>query len=67
MGTDSKGKYFQFVDNSTSLPNYGASYNNRLYYNSTTGNISGKTQSAYGRSAGFYDYKVTQIRKSIKK
>lgn len=67
MGTDPlKGKYFQFVDNSTTIPSYGASYNNRLYYNATTGGISGKTQSAYGRSVGFYDYKVTQIRKSIK-
>ena len=67
MGIDPvKGKYFQFVDNSTTIPSYGASYNNRLYYNATTGGISGKTQSAYGRSVGFYDYKVTQIRKSIK-
>lgn len=67
MGADSKGKYFQFKDNSTSNISLGASYNNRLYYNSTTGRISGKTMSQYGSNAGFHDYIITQVRKSIKK
>ncbi|CAM3973049.1 hypothetical protein MUGA111182_19915 [Mucilaginibacter galii] len=67
MGSDTKGKYFQFMDNSTNHISLGASYNNRLYYNSSTGKISGKTMSQYGSLAGFHDYIVTQVRKSIKK
>ncbi len=68
MGTDTKGKYFQFVDSATSNRTDGASYSNRLYYDSTTGKISGKTAiKAYRELAGMHDYIVTQVRKSIKK
>lgn len=63
MGTDSNGKYFHFVDNSTADPSAGDYYNNRLYYNETTGKISGKCNTTYTT----HDYIVTQIRKSIKK
>jgi hypothetical protein len=66
MGTDAKGKYFQFIDNSTSDRIAGASYANRLYYNSTTGKITGSTQSPYGHYPGSHDYIVSQVRKSIK-
>jgi len=43
MGIDEKGKYFQFMDSSTMITATGASYSNRLYYNSSTGKITGRT------------------------
>ena len=68
MGTDEKGRYFQFVDNATNNRSTGASYSNRLYYNSITGKITGRTAVAdYRNIAGMHDYIVTQVRKSIKK
>jgi hypothetical protein len=68
MGTDSNGKYFQFVDSATDNPSTGASWRNRLYYNSSTGKITGKTVIEGNRSlAGMRDYTITQVRKSIKK
>jgi len=68
MGTDENGKYFQFVDNATSDRSTGASYSNRLYYNSTTGKITGKTAiTGYRNLPGMRDYVITQVRKSIKK
>lgn len=67
MGIDENGKYFQFVDNSTNNISVGASYSNRLYYNSSTGKITGKTANTqYRNQAGMHDYIVTQVRKSIK-
>lgn len=68
MGTDNKGKYFQFMDSSTMIPATGASFSNRLYYNSSTGKITGKTANVrYRNFPGMHDYIVTQVRKSIKK
>jgi len=68
MGTDDKGKFFQFVDSSTPNISDGASYSNRLYYNATTGKISGKTANErYRNMPGMHDYIITQVRKSIKK
>ncbi|WP_431291836.1 hypothetical protein [Pedobacter sp. P26] len=68
MGTDEKGKFLQFVDNATNNPSTGASFSNRLYYNSTTGKITGKTAvTDYRNYPGMHDYIVTQVRKSIKK
>lgn len=72
MGTDSNGKYFHFVDNSTNDPSTGDFYNNRLYYNDSTGKITGKCNTGYTTSAaavaaGGHDYIVTQIRKSVPK
>lgn len=66
MGTDANGKYFQFVDNSTNNRSTGASYDNKLYYNETTGKISGSTQTTYTNNGG-HAYIVTQIRKSIRR
>lgn len=63
-----RGKYFQFVDNATDNPATGASFSNRLYYNATTGKITGKTAiTNYRNQPGMRDYIVTQVRKSIKK
>ncbi len=69
MGTDDKGKkYFQFLDSATDNRSTGASYANRLYYNPTSGKITGKTAIlGYRNIPGMYDYIVTQVRKSIKK
>ena len=68
MGTDEKGKYFQFMDSATENRSTGASYNNRLYYDSVTGKITGKTAIVgYRSQPGMRDYTVTQVRKSIKK
>ncbi|MDQ8003305.1 MAG: hypothetical protein REI64_00820 [Pedobacter sp.] len=67
MGTDNKGKYFQFYDSSTNYAWLGASKENKLYFDSTTGKISGKTKSQYANLTGHHDFVVTQIRKSIKK
>ncbi|WP_184550047.1 hypothetical protein [Mucilaginibacter sp. FT3.2] len=67
MGTDAGGKYFHFVDNSTSNPSKGDYYGNKLYYNETTGKITGKCFTGYTDFQGGHDYIVTQIRKSIKK
>lgn len=68
MGIDEKGKYFQFMDNATNNRSTGASYSNRLYYNSITGKITGITAIVdYRNTAGMHDYIVTQVRKSIKK
>ncbi|WP_412468211.1 hypothetical protein [Pedobacter sp. KLB.chiD] len=67
MGTDEKGKYFQFMDSATNNPSTGASYSNRLYFDPSTGKITGKTAIVgYRTQAGMRDYTVTQIRKSIK-
>ncbi|MBC6110742.1 hypothetical protein ACFOG5_16830 [Pedobacter fastidiosus] len=66
-GTDIKGKYFQFMDSSTNWPSLGASQNNKLYFDSVTGKITGKTMSQYGIRSGRHDFIVTQVRKSIKK
>lgn len=67
MGTDSKGKYFQFYDSSTNYPWLGASKENKLYFDTNTGKISGKTKSQYANLSGHHDFIITQIRKSIKK
>ncbi|WP_316738543.1 hypothetical protein [Pedobacter aquatilis] len=67
MGTDSKGRYFSFYNSSTNWPIYGASKENKLYYNSNTGRISGKTMSQYGSIQGHHDFVLTQVRKSILK
>ncbi|WP_343534882.1 hypothetical protein [Pedobacter sp.] len=67
MGIDEKGKYFQFMDNATNNRSTGASYSNRLYYNSITGKITERTAIVdYRNAAGMHDYIVTQVRKSIK-
>lgn len=67
MGTDNKGKYFQFYDSSTNYAWLGASKENKLYFDLATGKISGKTKSQYANLTGHHDFIITQIRKSIKK
>ena len=62
MGTDSNGKYFQFYDNATGAISNGTSPLNKLYYNSSTGLISGTSQ-AVPYSTGL-TYTITMIRKS---
>jgi hypothetical protein len=66
-GTDSKGKYYQFYDSSTNYDWLGASDSNKLYFDSTTGKITGKTSSQYGSYPSHHDFIITQVRKSIKK
>lgn len=68
MGTDANGKYFQFVDSATDNRSTGASFSNKLYFNTATGKITGKTAIVnYRNIPGMHDYIVTQVRKSIKK
>lgn len=62
MGTDSNGKYFHFYDNATGDITNGTSPFNKLYYNSSTGLISGTSQ-AEPYSTGL-TYTITMIRKS---
>ena len=64
MGSNSNGNYFQFYDNASGNISQGTSPLNLLYYNSSTGKISGKSQcSGYFNSVA-HDYIITQIRKS---
>lgn len=63
MGHNTNGNYFQFYDNASSNASQGASPLNLLYYNSTTGKISGSSQTSYGQGQP-YPYILTMIRKS---
>jgi hypothetical protein len=64
MGSDAKGNYFQFYDNFTNQNQYGASSSNKLYYNSTTGAITGTF--LIGSRGSTKNYQVSMIRKSVK-
>ena len=68
MGIDSNGKYFQFFDNASGkqpFQNYGANPNNKLYYDDSSGIISGVSNTPYFDSVNVeYNYILTQIRKS---
>lgn len=61
-GSDSRGIYLSFFDNATNIESKGTSSLNKLYYNATTGLITGKSTVPYANSLG--DYIVTQIRKN---
>ena len=61
-GSDAAGNFFRFFDNASGDPAQGASVNNKLYYDSKTGYIKGRSQTAY--ASGLNDYVVTMIRKS---
>ena len=61
MGSNSNGNYFSFYDNASGNSNIGASPNNKLYYDSSTGLISGTSDAPY---ANGLTYVLTQIRKS---
>ena len=68
MGTEPDGrKYFQFFDSSTENTFDGASRHNKLYYNSTSGKVSGKSYSPYASYPGTHNYIMTQVRKSKRK
>lgn len=62
-GQDNRGKYLTFFDNATNLASKGCSSNNKLYYDETTGVITGYS-AANGTPPTYYDYIVTQIRKN---
>jgi len=54
-------------DNSTWNVWDGTSNNNKLYYNKSTGMLSGNTDSGYGRLPNSHPYIMSQVRKSILK
>jgi hypothetical protein len=62
-GQDSRGKYLTFYDNASNLTIKGCSSNNKLYYDESTGKITGYS-AANGAPPTYYDYIVTQIRKN---
>jgi hypothetical protein len=64
MDTNNQGNYFQFYDNASGYPSQGANSLNLLYYNHSTGTISGQSQTSYAQSPGLHKYIITQIRKS---
>ena len=64
MGSDVNGKYFTFYDNASGIASQGANPNNKLYYNSTTGKITGASQTSYAQNSSYYNYILTMIRKS---
>lgn len=65
MGTESKGNFFRFYDSATNFPSKGTNDENKLYYNSTTRIITGKSQTGYATSQpDMHDYIVTMVRKS---
>lgn len=61
MGANTNGKYLQFYDNAAGAVSQGANNLNLLYYNPTTGIISGTSQTGYAQGL---TYKLTMIRKS---
>ncbi|MBS1590591.1 MAG: hypothetical protein JST07_00575 [Bacteroidetes bacterium] len=64
-GSDTNGLYFVFYDNASGNVSEGTSSINKLYYNSSTGIISGKSgASYYFNNIATHDYIVAMIRKS---
>lgn len=66
MGQDNKGKFFLFYDNASGLKpysDYGASNQNKLYYDSTNDILTGTSNTPFSLDAE-YPYIVTMIRKS---
>ena len=63
QGNDENGNYFNFYDNATSNIEDGTSENNKLYYDSKSGKITGKSQNNYARNCP-RDYTLTHIRES---
>ncbi len=61
-GQDSQGTYLTFYDNATNISSKGKSSLNKLYYDATTGIITGKSAVPYVNA--YSDYIVTQIRKN---
>ena len=63
MGHDKNGNYLQVYDNATSKSEDGTSPENKLYYNSDTGKISGRIPNDYSQYSQ-RPYTVTQVRRS---
>ena len=63
MGHDKKGNYLQVYDNATSNTKDGTSPENKLYYDSKTGKISGRIPNSYSRDSQ-KPYTVSQVRTS---
>jgi hypothetical protein len=61
-GQDSQGVYLMFFDNGTNIVSKGTNLLNKLYFDSLTGRISGRSTVPYANAFG--DYIVTQIRKN---
>ena len=67
QGSDENRNYFTFYDNATSNTESGTSENNKLYYDSKDGKITGKSQNRYARRCSrdyTRDYTITHIRES---
>jgi len=63
MGSDSQGNYFWFYDNITSNIIFGTAPSNKLYFNPSTGALTGYFVGTPSIPPLFY--KVSQIRKSV--
>ena len=63
MGHDKKGNYLQVYDNATSITKDGTNPENKLYYNSKTGKISGRIPNIYSQNSQ-RPYTVSQVRTS---
>ena len=61
-GQDAHGKYFTFFDNATNDVNKGTSSSNKLYYDQSTGILSGKSAVPFANA--YSNYIVTQVRKN---
>ena len=62
-GNDKKGNYYNFYDNATDNVDNGTSPQNKLYYDSETGKITGQSQNRYARTRE-RDYTITHIRET---
>lgn len=64
-GTDANGRnFFRFYDNASPNLVSGASANNRLYYDTNTGKITGTSTVTYANLPPRYAYSITHIRKN---
>lgn len=61
--TKKKGNYLQVYNNATSITKDGTSPENKLYYNSKTGKISGRIPNLYSQNSQ-RPYTVSQVRTS---
>ena len=63
MDSDNQGNYFHFYDNATNNKNKGTSTENKLYYDTETGKITGTADNNYSRNAQ-RDYTVTRVKET---
>lgn len=63
MGNDSGGNYFLFYDGATRSNNLGTSNQNKLYFDNTSGKISGLGR-VNDTNGNRYNYVISMIRKS---